>query len=89
MLPPGSHQDFSKSNALDGCPDDGEATHLGGEHIDLIGALANITEQAFDGVGSPNIAVHRLRKLVKGERVLLLCWLLRISVLKTGQEAKQ
>jgi len=52
--------DFSQCNALDGGPDDHEATHLGGEHVNLIGALTNIPIQALDGVGGADIAVHRL-----------------------------
>ena len=36
------YRDFSKLNALDRRPDNREATHLGGEHVNLIGALTNV-----------------------------------------------
>jgi len=65
VSPPGlSHRNFSQSNPLDGGPDNREATHLGREHVNLVGALAHITEETFDGVGGSNIPVHGLRKLV-------------------------
>jgi hypothetical protein len=60
-----------QADPLDRCPDDGQATHLRGEHIDLVGSLPNIAEETLDGIGGPNIAVHRRRKLVKGEGVPL------------------
>jgi len=42
---------FRASNALDRCPDDRQATHLGGEHVNLVGALTDVAEQTLDGVG--------------------------------------
>jgi hypothetical protein len=42
------------------------------EHVNLIGALTNVAEQTLDGVGSPDAAVHRLRKVKKGERLVFL-----------------
>jgi hypothetical protein len=67
LSPPGLfHGNLSECNALDGGPDDGQATHLGGEHINLIGALANEAPQTLDGIGRPDVAVHHLRKVVKG-----------------------
>ena len=65
-----SHRDFSQCKALDGGPDDRQTTHLGGEHVNLIGALTNVTKQAFDGVGRSDVAMHRLRKVVKGQRLV-------------------
>ena len=60
------------ADILDGCPDDGQATHLGRKHVDLIGALPHIAEETFNGVGRLNVPVHRLRKLVKGQRLVFL-----------------
>src|SRR6266699_2353220 len=42
------------------------------QHIDLIGALAHIAEETFNGIGGLNVAVHRLRKGVKCEEVLFI-----------------
>ena len=36
-----------KADVLHRCPDNREATGLGGEHINLIGALSHIAEQAL------------------------------------------
>ena len=44
------HGDFSQSNALDRGPDDGQATHLRGKHVNLISALPHIAEETLDGV---------------------------------------
>jgi hypothetical protein len=66
------HRDFSQRNGLDGGPDEGEATHLGSEDVDLVGALTNVAEQALNRVGGPDVAVHRLRKVVKGQGLVFL-----------------
>ncbi len=42
------------------------------KHVNLVSTLPNIVEQTLDGIGRPDIAVHRLRKLVKGQRLLFL-----------------
>jgi hypothetical protein len=42
-----SHRDFSKPNALDGGPDNRQATHLRGEDVDLVGTLANVDFRDF------------------------------------------
>ncbi len=47
---------------LDGGPDNRQATALGGKDIDLIGALAHIAEQAFNGIRGLNVPVQPLRK---------------------------
>ena len=47
---------------LDGSPDNRQATALGGEDIDLIGALAHIAEQAFNGIRGLNVPLQTLRK---------------------------
>ena len=45
LLPPGLfHRDFPQGNALDGRPDDGQAAHLGREHINLVGTLPDVAK---------------------------------------------
>ncbi len=61
-----------QADILNSCPDDAQATGLRREDIDLIGALPHITEQAFNGVGGLNMAVHRLSKGIKGQEVLFI-----------------
>ena len=39
-----------------------KATGLRREHVDLIGALANVAKEALDGIGRLNVPVHRGRK---------------------------
>jgi len=41
------HRDFSQGYPLDSRPDDGQATHLSREHVDLVGALPDIAEQTL------------------------------------------
>jgi hypothetical protein len=65
-------RDFSQSNAFDRCPDDGQATHLGREHIDLVSPLAHVAEETLDGIGGLDGAMHRLRKVVKRQRLVFL-----------------
>ena len=68
LPPPGpSHRDCSQRHALHGRPDAGQTTHLGGELVNLIGALTNVTKQAFDDVGRSDGAMHNLREHVKGQ----------------------
>ena len=57
---------------LDGRPDDGEATGLRREDVDLIGALAHITEQAFNGIGGTNRAMHHLREGIKRQEMFFI-----------------
>ena len=47
-----------QANVLDRCPDDREATSLGREDINLIGALAYVAKEALNGVGAANITMH-------------------------------
>ena len=61
-----------QADVLDRRPHNREATGLRGEDVDLIGALAHIAEKTFNGIGALNMAVHRLRKGVKCEEVLLI-----------------
>jgi len=51
-----------QADVLDGRPNDRQATGLRCEHIDLIGALAHITEQTLKRIGGLNVPMHRLRK---------------------------
>jgi hypothetical protein len=67
-------RDCSQSNALDGGPDDGQATHLRGKHVNLVGPLPNEASETLDGVGGPDGAVQRLRKVVKGEGLVFLLY---------------
>src|SRR6266699_3617181 len=66
------HRDFVQTDILDRSPDHGQTTGLRREDIDLISALAHIAEQAFNGIGGLNVAVHRLRKSIKGQQVLFI-----------------
>jgi hypothetical protein len=43
--------------------------HLAREHVNLVGALTNVAEQTLESVGRADIAVHRLRKRVKGQHL--------------------
>ncbi len=61
-----------QTDILDGCPDDREATGLRGEHVDLIGALSHIAEQALNSIGGLNVSVHRGGELVKGQQVIFV-----------------
>ncbi len=42
------------------------------EHVNLVGALTNVAEQALDGIGRFDVTVHRLRKVVKGQRLVFV-----------------
>ncbi len=71
-----------QADILDRRPDDGQATGLRREHVDLIGALAYIAEETLNGIGALNVAVHALRKRIKGQEVLFVlsqasyrCWI--------------
>src|SRR6266700_8142319 len=67
-----SHGYFVQADVLDGGPDNREATRLGGKHVDLIGALPHIAEEALNSIGGLNVAVHGDRELVKREEMLLI-----------------
>src|SRR5207244_7957986 len=71
------HRDFVQADILDRCPNDGEATGLRREHINLIGALSHVAEEAFDRIGRLNMSVHALRELVKRQQVVLAIWDIR------------
>ncbi len=61
-----------QANILDGDPDNRQATGLGVEDIDLIGALAHKAPQAFHGIGGLNVPVHALGKGIKCSEVLFI-----------------
>jgi hypothetical protein len=67
-----SHRDFVQADILDRGPHNRQATHLGGEDVNLIGALSHIAKQTFDGIGGLKVSVHHLRKRVKREGLLFL-----------------
>ena len=59
-----SHRNFMQADVLDRGPDNGEATVLGREDVDLVGALAHIAEETFDGISGLNVPMHGGRELV-------------------------
>ncbi len=65
-------REFVQTNALDGCPDNRQTTNLRREQINLIGALAYITEQALNGIGALNVSAHRGRERIKRQEVLFV-----------------
>ena len=66
------HRDFVQADILDARPDNRQATGLCREHVNLIGALPYIAEEALNGVGGLDVAVHRLWKRKKREGVLFV-----------------
>ncbi len=65
-------REFVQTDILNRRPDDRQATGLGGEHVDLIGALPHKTLQTLNGIGRLDRVVHGRRKLVKGQQVLFI-----------------
>ena len=53
-----AHSYFVKPDILHDSPDNGQTTHFGSKGINLIGALSNITEEAFNSIGRLNMAMH-------------------------------
>ena len=66
------HREFVQMDILDGSPHNSQATGFRREHVDLIGTLPHIAEEALDGIGRLNVAVHWLRKGIKGQQVLFI-----------------
>jgi hypothetical protein len=58
---------LGQANILHHGPDNRQTARLGGEGVNLIGALPHIAEQAFNGIGAANVAVHHLREGVERE----------------------
>ena len=62
-----SQRDFVQTDILDRCPDDGEATGLGREHVNLIGTLPYVAEQTLvKHMGEPKNPRHCFHLLKKG-----------------------
>jgi hypothetical protein len=61
-----------QADILDRGPNDGETTGLGGEHIDLIGALPHEASETLNSIGGLNVPVHALRKGIKRQEVLFI-----------------
>ena len=61
-----------QADILDGGPDDRQATSLRREHINLIGALPHEAPETLNGIGGLNVAMHRLRKGIKGQEVIFI-----------------
>jgi len=61
-----------QANVLDGGPHNGQATVLGGEDVNLIGALPDIAKETLDGIGALNMPMHGHRKGVKRQGLLFL-----------------
>src|SRR6266699_1261021 len=60
-----SHSEFVQADVLNCGPDDGQATGLRREHVDLIGALPHEAPQTLNGIGRLHVPVQRLRKGIK------------------------
>ena len=60
-----SHGDLVQANILDGGPNNRQATVLSREHVNLVGALAHIAEEALDGIGRLNMMMHGRGKGIK------------------------
>ena len=65
-------RDFVQANILHRGPDNRQATGFRRKDVDLIGALAHITKEAFNGVRGANVPVQSLRKGIKGQEVLFI-----------------
>jgi len=61
-----------QTKVLDRGPDYRQATGLGREDVDLIGALTHIAEETLNGIGGLNVSVHRGRKIIKRQGFLFL-----------------
>jgi hypothetical protein len=49
-----------------------ETRYFRGEGINLIRTLSHIAEKTFNGIGGANVAVHHQRKIVIGQKMLLV-----------------
>ena len=61
-----------QADILHHCPHDGQATGFCREGINLIGALSHIAKEAFNRVGTANVAMHDRWKGIKGQQMLLI-----------------
>ena len=53
-------------------PHDSQTACFRGESINLVGALPNIAEEAFNSIGRANVAMHDLRESVKRQQMLFI-----------------
>ena len=67
-----AHSYCVETDILHNRPHNGQTTHLGGKGINLIGALSNIAEEAFYGIGRLNVTMHSRWKSVKGQEMLFI-----------------
>jgi len=61
-----------QADVLDRGPDNGQATGLGREHVNLVGALSHIAKKTFDSVGRLNVTMHDLGKRIKCQHMLFV-----------------
>jgi hypothetical protein len=61
-----------QANILHHGPDDGQTAGFGREGVNLIGPLPHIAKQAFNGVGTPDGAVHHRRKGIQRQEMLFI-----------------
>src|SRR5205085_3062230 len=61
-----------KTDILHHGPDNGQTAHLCGEGINLIGALSNIAEKAFDRIGRLDMTIHSRGKGIKRQEMLFI-----------------
>ncbi len=61
-----------QADVLDGGPDNGQATVLGRENVNVIGALAHLAEETLDGIGGLNVPMHCGWKRIKRQGLLFL-----------------
>ncbi len=69
-----SERDFVQTDILDRCPDNGEATGLRREHVNLIGALPHIAEETFNGIGCLKVSMHARGKIVERQEMLFILY---------------
>jgi hypothetical protein len=61
-----------KTDILDRGPDNGQATGLGREHVNLVSALSHEASETFDGVGRLNVTLHGGRKRIKRQEMFFV-----------------
>ena len=70
-----------KTDILHRGPDNRQATGLGREDVNLVGALSHIAKETFDGVGRLNVTMHDLRKRIKRQE---MCFVLSQAAHRFG-----
>jgi hypothetical protein len=71
-LEPLADRNLGQANILHHGPNDGQAARFGREDVNLIGALPHIAQQAFNGIGAANGAMHERRDGIEREEVLFV-----------------